>query len=478
MTAIYDAVVIGSGPNGLAAATAIARSGLAVHVIEAADRAGGGMRTETLTLPGFHHDTCSSVHPLGVTSPWFRALGIEPPWIEPDAPLVHMLAHDRSVVFERSLASMVSRLGRDGAAYEALFEPMVAHFDVLIAQIMGPLRAPEHPIPFGRFGLHALRSLRGLVRDRFHGDEVPALLAGIAAHAMIPLDATATASFALVLALAGHAAGWPIARGGSHAIADALLAELTRLGGTIEVGHRIVDFRELPAARAYLFDTDPRQLVQICGDRLPARYRDRIARYRYGPGVFKIDWALAAPIPWRDPDCRRAATVHLAGTIDEISNALVAVNAGHASNAPFVLVGQPTLFDPTRAPPGQHTAWAYCHVPAGASLDMTPVIEARIDEFAPGFRDLILARTSFSPSAIEAHDPNFVGGDINIGLADWRQLLFRPMLRRDPYSTGADGIYLCSSATPPGGGVHGMCGYWAAASALRDVFEMAPPPLA
>jgi phytoene dehydrogenase-like protein len=469
----YDAVVIGSGPNGLAAAIAIARAGLAVLVVEAHDTPGGGMRSAPLTEPGFCHDVCSSVHPLGVASPWFRRLGLDQhglEWVDPPACLAHVLPDGRAVLLKRSLADTAAELGADGPAYTRLMEPFVERLDELFAMILGPLQFPRHPALFARFGIEASRSLQGLARARFAEAAAPALLGGIAAHAMVPLDETATASFALVLALAGHGAGWPIARGGSQAICDALVATFTALGGKIETGHRVRTLAELPQARAYVFDTAPTGLLEICGDRLPARYRSRVEKFRYGPGVFKMDWALREPVPWRDPACRQAATVHLSGRLEDIMAAQGEVHRGGVPQRPFILFGQPTLFDPSRAPAGRHTAWAYCHVPNGCEVDMTAAIEAHVEAFAPGFRDCVIARATVSPGQLEAYDANYVGGDINGGLSDWRQLFFRPVLRRDPYATPAPDIFICSSSTPPGGGVHGMCGYWAAASVLERVF--------
>lgn len=477
----YDVVVIGSGPNGLAAAIATARAGLTTLVVEAKDTPGGGTRTKQLTLPGFSHDVCSAVHPLGIASPWLRTLGLEEhglQWIQPEAPLVHVLGDGRIVTLERSLADTAGQLGRDGRAYHALFAPYVEHADSLLEMILGPLRFPRDPLLLARFGLDAIRSLRGLVRARFDGEEAPALLAGIAAHAMIPLDAPASASFGLVLAIAGHAAGWPIARGGSQAIADALVARLRGLGGELVVDHPVRDIAELPEARAYLFDVTPSQLVAIAGDRLPGDYKARLAYYRYGPGVFKIDWALRGPVPWRDPRCARAATVHLSGTVDEIVRAERAAHTDKLAERPFMLFVQPTLFDPSRAPAGMHTAWAYCHVPHGSSIDATAAMESHVEAFAPGFRDLIAARSTLDAVQIEQYNPNYIGGDINGGLADLGQLFFRPVARVDPYSTPAPDIFLCSSSTPPGGGVHGMSGYWGARSVLQRVFGKPAPPLA
>lgn len=465
----YDVIVIGSGPNGLAAAIATARAGLRTLVVEAHATPGGGARTSELTLPGFHHDVCSSVHPLGVGSPWFADLDLAAhglAWIQPPAALAHVMGDGRVVTLERSVADTAAQLGADGPAYAALMGPLAARFGELARMFLGPLRVPRSPLLAARFGVRALRSLRGLVR-RFEGDLAPALLGGIAAHGMVPLEASATAALALVLGLAGHAVGWPLARGGSRAITDALVATLRGHGGELELGTNVASLRQLPSARAYVFDTGPRALLAIAGDRLPARYRARLERFRYGPGIFKMDWALAGPIPWRDARAARSATVHVSGDVDHIAASERAVHAGTLDARPFTLVVQPTLFDPTRAPPGKHIAWAYCHVPAGQRIDAAAVLEAHIEHVAPGFRELILARAARDPVDVEAYNPNYVGGDINGGLSDLRQLFFRPVARRDPYRTPARDIFLCSSSTPPGGGVHGMCGYWAARSVLR-----------
>lgn len=475
----YDAVVLGAGPNGLSAAIALARAGLSTVLVEGHEVPGGGSRTRELTLPGFRHDVCSAVHPLALASPFFRELALERyglAWVQPDCPLVHVLDDGTGVPLERSIEATAAHLGRDGESYRALIAPLVERFDALTPMILGPLRFPTSPLLLARFGLSALRSMRGLAEARFADEGARALLSGIAAHAMLPLDAAATASFALVLASAAHAVGWPVARGGSQAIADALVRCFREAGGELVTGHFVERLDELPRARAYLLDITPKQLLAIAPERLTRRYRSVLARFRYGPGVFKIDWALRAPIPWRDPACARAGTVHLSGSLDAIAESEAAVHDGRVAKRPFVLLAQPSLFDASRAPEGRHTAWAYCHVPHGAPIDASGAIEAHVERFAPGFRERIMARSTLNAVQMSHYDPNYVGGDINGGLANLGQLFFRPAMRADPYATSAPDLFLCSSSTPPGGGVHGMCGYWAAESALARVFGLTYAP--
>ena len=469
-----DAIVVGSGPNGLAAAITLARAGRSVTVYEAHATVGGGMRSAELTLPGFVHDVCSAVQGTSIASPFFRDLdlgrfGLE--LIDPPAPLAHVLDGGRVAVLERSVAGTAAGLGIDRPAYRRLMAPLVRDADAVMDLVLGPIfRAPRHPLAAARFGLPALRSADSLARSRFRGDEARALLAGVGAHSMLRLERPLTASFGLVLAITAHAYGWPFVRGGTQQLADALAAELRSLGGEIVTGHPVTAISELPAARAILFDTTPRALAAIAGERLPDGYRHRLEGFRYGPGVVKLDWALSDPIPWTAEGARRAGTVHVGGTLDEIRAAEAEVSAGRHPQRPFVIVVQQSRFDPSRAPEGRHTGWAYCHVPSGSTVDMTEQIEAQLERFAPGFRDTILARSVRLPAEMEAYNPNYVGGDINAGIEDLRQLFTRPVARLDPYSTPTRGIYLCSSSTPPGGGVHGMCGVWAARSALRREF--------
>lgn len=472
--AAYDAVVVGAGPNGLAASIVLARAGLSTLLIEGEREAGGGCRSQALTLPGFVHDTCSTVHPLGMGSPFFSTLGLERyglEWVQPPACLAHVLADGTPVILERSLAETAAGLGQDGPAYVRLFEPFVQHFEPLMQMVLGPLRVPRDPLLLARFGLLALKSLSGLCHGRFSGAAAPALLAGMAAHAMLPLSWAATASFGLVLGITAHAVGWPLARGGSQSITRALISCLNASGGELVLGEPVRRRDQLPRARAYLFDVTPRQLLELLGPELPHGYARRLRRFRYGPGVFKLDWALSEPIPWRDARCRRAGTLHLSGSLADVAAAEAAVHAGTIAQRPFTLLVQPSLFDASRAPGTQHVAWAYCHVPHGSDWSGHEAVEAHIEAFAPGFRDVILARSVKSAEAMQRFNPNYVGGDINGGRADITQLLTRPLVSADPYATGLDDVFLCSSSTPPGGGVHGMCGYWAAQSVLTKRFH-------
>ena len=474
-------VVVGAGPNGLAAAIVLARAGREVVVLEGEETVGGGCRSAELTLPGFVHDTCSTVHALALASPFLGNLPLHRHGFElahPEAPLAHPLDDGSAVMLERSgdggadarersVADTARGLGPDERAYRRLFAPLVREADPLFRELLGPLRPPRHPLVMARFGLSGLRSARGLARSRFEGERARALLAGCSAHSLLSLKTPASAAFGIVLALSAHAVGWPVSRGGSQRLADALVAELRSLGGAVETGRRVESLDELEGAAPVLLDVTPRQLLRIAGARLPDGYRRRLSRYRYGPGIYKLDWALDGPIPWRAPEVARAGTVHLCGTLDEIVASEEAATRGEHHERPFVLLVQPTLFDPTRAPEGKHTAWAYCHVPSGSTRDMTAAIEDQVERFAPGFRDLIAARSAMDTAEVERRNPNYVGGDINGGVQDLRQLFTRPVARPVPYSTPVPGLFICSSSTPPGGAVHGMCGYWAARAALR-----------
>ena len=479
----YDAVVVGSGPNGLAAAITLARTGCKVLVLEAKESIGGGMRTLDLTLPGFRHDLCSSIHALGAASPFFRSLPLEKfglEWVYPDAELAHPLEGGRAIVVERSVRVTSQQLGADGEAYRRLMTPLVEEYEKILDEFLGPLRMPHHPLVMAHFGVLALNPAYALAKRTFHEPEARALFAGMAAHSVMPLEDIATAAFGLMLGMLAHAVGWPLARGGSERIGQALAAYLYTLGGEIVTGHEVKTLHDIPPARATLFDVTPRQLLRIAGDRLPAGYQRKLERYRYGPGVYKVDFALSQPVPWRVQECLRAATVHLGGTLDEIALSEREVWQGQHQARPYVIVVQPTLFDPSRAPSGKHIAWAYCHVPNRSVEDMSERIEAQIERFAPGFRDCILARSTHDAMQMEAYNANYVGGDINGGVQDLRQLFTRPVTRAVPYSTPIPGLFFCSSSTPPGGGVHGMCGYYAGVAALASALKIsatANPPV-
>jgi len=465
-----DAVVVGSGPNGLAAAIALAREGFAVLVLEAADQLGGGVRSAELTRPGFVHDFCSSVYPMAVVSPFLKSLPLEPhglTWSYPEVEFAHPLDDGTASFLLRSIDGTAAGLGPDGEAYRRLMAPLARNADDLFTDLLGPLRIPRHPFAAMKFGMRGMRSGRGLAEAFFRTEPAKALFAGLAAHAVLPLETRPGAAIALMLGLAGHVAGWPVAAGGAQNLTHALASYFRSLGGEIETGRRVKSLDELPPSDAILLDVTPRQLLAIAGHRLPASYARSLAKYRYGPGVFKVDWALSQPIPWKADACRKTATVHVGGTLDEIAESERDAFAGRLSERPFVLLAQPSVCDPTRAPAGQHTAWGYCHVPHGSLADMTERIESQVERFAPGFRDVILARHSTNTAAMERHNPNYIGGDITGGVADLWQIFTRPTARLDPYSTPVPGLFLCSSSTPPGGGVHGLCGAFAARSAAK-----------
>jgi phytoene dehydrogenase-like protein len=469
----YDVVVVGSGPNGLSAAVAMAREGRSVLVVEARDEVGGGASSAELTLPGYVHDPFSAVHPLGIGSPFFRALplaehGLE--WVQPAAPLAHPFDRRPAAMLERSVDATVATLAGDGDAYRSLVEPFLDDWEALFRDALAPLHVPSHPILLARFGLKAIQTAYGLAQRNLREEPAQSLFAGIAAHATVPLTRPGTAAFGLVLLIAGHAVGWPLARGGTGAITQALASYLRSLGGEIRTGLRVRSLRDLPPSRTVFFNLTPAQLLRIAGDRLPGLFRRRLGTYLYGPGVFKVDWALSDPIPWRDPQCARAGTVHLGGTLEAINRSTADSWGGRAPSDPYVLVAQPTLFDPTRAPAGKHIGWAYCHVPNGSAVDMTERIERQVERYAPGFRDTILARFTMGPAELERRNPNLVGGEINGGAALLGQLFFRPTVAWTPHRLPVRGFYLCSASAPPGGGVHGLSGYHAAQAALKDGF--------
>jgi phytoene dehydrogenase-like protein len=467
------AVVVGSGPNGLAGAIELARSGFEVEVHEAEPELGGGLRSAQLTLPGFVHDVCSSIHPLAAASPFFRDLDLDVDWVHPEAPAAHPFDDGTALLLERGVGETAGELGPDAAAYRELVEPLVEAWQELAPLLLGPHPVSPKALLVLRGHLESLRAAlsaaRPLIEGRFGTERVRAWLAGFAGHSVLPLERRPSAGFAVALLVLGHVVGWPFPRGGSERLADALAGRLRELGGELHVSSPV---DELPSADVVLADVSPRELARIAA--FPERYAARLHAYRHGPGAFKLDWALDGPIPWRAAECARAGTVHLGGSFEEISASEWGAWSGRPVGKPFVLLVQTSLFDPTRAPEGKHTAWAYCHVPNGSSEDMTERIEAQVERFAPGFRERILARHAMGPAELEAHNRNLVGGDLNGGSMDLGQLLFRPARRLVPYRTPLKGVYLCSASTPPGGGVHGMCGYSAARVALRDLHLPTP----
>jgi phytoene dehydrogenase-like protein len=470
----YDAIVVGSGPNGLAAAILMQQKGLSVLLLEAKSTIGGGLRSVKLTLPGYTHDVCSAIHPLAVASPFFEQLplsghGLE--YIYPAIAAAHPFDNGNAALLKGSVEDTARLLGADEQAYLKLIQPIVNDWPDIIDDILAPLHFPKHPMAMARFGLKALTSANYLAKT-FKTPEAKALFAGMAAHAIQPLTNTATSAVALVLMATAHLKGWPIPKGGSNRIADALASYFISLGGTIETNVYVKSLEQLPSAQAVLFDVTPKQLLQIAGHKFSSIYKWQLERYRYGMGVFKIDWALDAPVPFTAQTCRQAGTVHIGGTMHKIASYEQQIWKGKHPEKPFTLFAQPSLFDPSRAPEGKHTAWGYCHVPNGSKRDMTDAIENQIERFAPGFKDTILAKHVMDTTQMEEYNPNYIGGDINGGAMGIGQLFTRPALRWSPYKTPAKGIYICSSSTPPGGGVHGMCGYHSAKRALKDVFDI------
>jgi phytoene dehydrogenase-like protein len=475
----YDAVVVGSGPNGLAAAIALQQQGLSVLLIEGNATIGGGLRSAELTLPGFVHDVCSAIHPLAVSSPFFRTLPLQQynlNFIHPPVLAAHPFDDGSAAALYSSVEQTAQALGSDEETYRKLLQPIVSHWPHLVADVLAPLHFPQNPVALARFGLHAITSAMQLAR-RFRTEAAKGLWAGMAAHSQQPLSNITTSAIGLVLLAAGHSGGWPLPRGGSQSIAQALAAYFLALGGKIETGLYVRSLRQLPTAHAVLLDVTPRQLLQIAGHRFSSLYKWQLERYRYGLGSYKVDWALDGPIPFTAAACRQAGTVHLGNTLAEIEVAERQTWAGGHPEKPFILLAQQSLFDTSRAPEGKHTAWAYCHVPHGSAANMAERMEKQVERFAPGFRERIIGRYIMNPAQMEEYNPNYIGGDINGGVIDVGQLFTRPALRFSPYRTSAKGIYLCSSSTPPGGGVHGMCGYHAAKRALKDVFHIRLKPL-
>lgn len=472
MSEEYDAIVVGAGPNGLAAAIELANRGKRVCVYEANERIGGSASSRELTLPGFIHDICSAVHPLAAGSPFFKSLSLAEyglGFIHPPAAVAHPFDDGSALLLHRSIEQTADQLGPDARAYTRLLKPLVDDWEILAPELLGPIRFPHHPFAMMRFGLNAIRPASGFIKSHFKDDRVGAFFAGSVAHSCLSLDQLGTTAFGLVLMTLGHAVGWPVPHGGAQNISEALAAHLKAVGGQIVTGVRVESIADLPPATCVLFDLTPRQLLRIVGERFPSGFRKRLGKYRYGPAAFKVDWALDGPVPWRASECTQAATVHLGGSLAEIEASEKAVWEGKCTDRPFVLVAQPSLFDSSRAPEGKHTLWAYCHVPNGSDMDMTERIEAQIERFAPGFHSRILARSVLPPAQLELHNANLVGGDINGGAATINQLFTRPTIHT--YSTPLKHVYICSSSTPPGGGVHGMCGYHAARTALRKSFQ-------
>jgi phytoene dehydrogenase-like protein len=473
----YDAVIIGSGPNGFSAGITLARAGLNVLMIEGQPTIGGGMRTKELTLPGFQHDVCSAVHPMGIVSPFFASVPLAKfglTWDHPEVLLAHPLADGRAAVMYQDISRTASLLeGKDAKSYEQFYTTLKRSVSALLPDLLGPLtKFPRHPFRMAMFGLAGMRSAAGLAQSEFTTEEGQAMFAGHAAHSILPLEKRFTAAVGIMLATTGHMVGWPVARGGSQSIANALGRYFNALGGEIVVGWQVQQLASLPKAKAYLFDTGPRALSSIAGDVLPEKYRKQLQRFRYGPGAFKLDLALSGPIPWLNESCLKAGTVHVGGHLMNMIASEEACWQGRVHDKPFVLVAQQSVLDPTRAPAGQHTCWAYCHTPPGYEGDLTETILNHIESYAPGFRDLIIGTSVMRPNDFAAYNPNYVGGDIIGGVQDLVQMIKRPVWSLDPYATPAKNVYLCSSSTPPGGGVHGMCGFHAAKSALRRLFGL------
>lgn len=471
----YDICIIGSGPNGLAAASVLAGSGLSVLILEASDTIGGGLRTKELTLPGFHHDVCSAAHPMGILSPYLKTLPLEKhglKWIEPEASVAHPLDGESAVLLKLSLEETAKELGKDKRSYIKLLSPFLKNPEGLLSDALAPLGVPKHPFLLARFGLLGLQPAKSLANSWFKEERAKALFAGCAGHAIFPLEKFLSGALGLLFSLTGHVRSWPVVEGGSAMIARSLESYLKGLGVKIQTNYKVSSLAQLPKTKAVLFDTSPDQLGSVAGNTLSSSYIQRISSYKYGPGVFKMDWALDGPIPWKDPNCLKASTVHVGGKLSEIASAESEVWSGKHPDRPYMLVVQQSQFDPTRAPNGKHTGYAYCHVPSGSTKDMTEILENQIERFAPGFKDRILARHSMNTKDFYSYNLNYVGGAITGGAADLPQAFFRPIARMNPYTTPNPHIYICSASTPPGGGVHGMCGYYAAKTVLKKIHKL------
>ncbi|MEX2605064.1 MAG: NAD(P)/FAD-dependent oxidoreductase [Gracilimonas sp.] len=471
----FDAVVVGSGPNGLSAAVRLSQKGLKVLVLEAKSTVGGGTRTEELTEPGFYHDVCAAVLPTTISSPYLKTLALDRfglEFIHPEIPFVHPFEDGDAIAIYRSLDKTIDQLGEDGTNYQRLYGSIVKNWDALSEDIFGSLRIPKHPLKMARFGWYGAFSAKHLSNSLFNMPKTKAMFAGCAAHSIVPLNKAFTSSFGLVLGAAAHTVGWPVAKGGTGSVSKALTTLLKSLGGTIQTNYPVHSLSDIPPAKTILFDLTPHQIVQIVGNQLPLSYKNALRNYKYGPGSFKMDWALSEPVPWSNEQCRKTGTLHLGGSFNEIAASEQAVWDGNHAEKPYVLVSQPSLFDDTRAPNGKHTLWAYCHVPNGSEQDMTEVIETQIERFAPGFRDTIISRKSINAQAYQNYNANYVGGDINGGAQFFRQLFGRPVFKWNPYKIPDNAMYICSASTPPGGGVHGMPGYHAAQSALKNEFGL------
>ncbi len=474
----YDAIVVGSGPNGLAAAITLQRSGLAVLLIEGKEALGGGVRSAELTLPGFIHDVCSAVHPLGEDSPVFKQLHLEQfglEFLKPGYAVAHPFDDGSAVAIQSSIETTAAQFGKDSDNYKRIFSPLAKEWPSIRSAFLGPLHASGYSNTKAKFAYYALSSGSHFAKQHFHTNEARSLFAGMAAHSILPLNKLASSSIALVLNTVAHINGWPLPKGGAQQITNTLAACFKKMGGEIQAGNMVTSLKQLPSSKVVLLDVTPAQLLSIAGDHFSSLYKWQLGRYKYGAGVFKIDWALSQPVPFANVKCRSAATIHIGGTMQEIYNSEELVSKNKHADKPFVLFVQPGVVDSSRAPQGKHTAWAYCHVPNGSAIDMTDAIEKQVERFAPGFRDCILARRVMNTGDMEAYNPNYIGGDINGGAATISQLFTRPVLRLSPYRTTAKGVYVCSSSTPPGGGVHGICGYYAARRALKDFFDIRLP---